>query len=46
MKEAELSESLKEEQTEPINEDEYDAIRKIFLKDPDDYDEIEQVINK
>ena len=46
MKETELSESLKEDQTEPINEDEYDAIQKIFLKDPDDYDEIDKVINK
>ena len=44
--EAELSEILKEDQTEPINEDEYEAIRNIFLKDPDDYDEDEKVINK
>ena len=44
IKETELSERLKEDQTEPINEDEYDAIRNIFLKDPDDYDEVEKMI--
>lgn len=45
-KETELSESFEEDHTQQINEDEYDAIRNIFLKDPDDYDEIEKVISK